>query len=98
MADPRFGDPFAPDRDLGPLARRDLRDRMHQQVEGSIAKGARVLLGGTVPAGNGAFYPATVLTDVQEGCPAYDEEIFGPVGAVIPVESESQAIQVAKAA
>jgi succinate-semialdehyde dehydrogenase / glutarate-semialdehyde dehydrogenase len=50
-----------------------------------------------VPAGNGAFYPATVLTDVQEGCPAYDEEIFGPVAAVIPVESESEAIEVANA-
>jgi succinate-semialdehyde dehydrogenase / glutarate-semialdehyde dehydrogenase len=97
MAARRFGDPFAPDTDLGPLARRDLRDRIHQQVEASIAKGARVLLGGKVPAGNGAFYPATVLTDVQMGCPAYQEEIFGPVAAIIPVESESEAIEVANA-
>jgi succinate-semialdehyde dehydrogenase/glutarate-semialdehyde dehydrogenase len=95
MAAPRFGDPFASDTDLGPLARRDLRDKIHQQVEASVAQGARVLLGGKLPAGQGAFYPATVLTDVREGCPAYHEEIFGPVASVIPVESESEAIAVA---
>jgi succinate-semialdehyde dehydrogenase / glutarate-semialdehyde dehydrogenase len=81
----------------GPLARRDLRDRIHQQVEASIAKGARVLLSGTVLAGGGAFYPAIVLTDIHEGCPAHHEEMFGPVAAVIPVESESEAIEVANA-
>jgi succinate-semialdehyde dehydrogenase/glutarate-semialdehyde dehydrogenase len=97
MAAPRFGDPFAADTDFGPLARRDLRDKIHQQVEASIAQGAQVLLGGNVPAGEGAFYPATVLTDVHEGCPAYQEEIFGPVATVIPVESESEAIVVANA-
>jgi succinate-semialdehyde dehydrogenase/glutarate-semialdehyde dehydrogenase len=97
MAAPRFGDPFASDTDLGPLARRDLRDKIHQQVEASVAQGARVLLGGKLPAGQGAFYPATVLTDVHEGCPAYHEELFGPVASVIPVESESEAIVVANA-
>jgi succinate-semialdehyde dehydrogenase / glutarate-semialdehyde dehydrogenase len=97
MAAPRFGDPFASDTDLGPLARRDLRDKIHQQVEASVAKGARVLLGGKLPAGPGAFYPATVLTDVHEECPAYHEELFGPIASVIPVESESEAIAVANA-
>ncbi len=95
MAAFRFGDPFAPDTDLGPLARQDLRDRIHEQVEASVAKGARVLLGGKLPKGTGAFYPATILTDVHEGCPAYDEELFGPVAAVIPVPDEDAALEVA---
>jgi succinate-semialdehyde dehydrogenase / glutarate-semialdehyde dehydrogenase len=97
MALPRIGDPFAKDTDLGPLARHDLRATLHRQVEASVSKGARVLLGGKIPTGPGAFYPATVLTDVHEGCPAYQEELFGPVASVIPVESEEDALRVANA-
>jgi succinate-semialdehyde dehydrogenase/glutarate-semialdehyde dehydrogenase len=91
----KMGDPFDDQTEIGPQARQDLRDALHAQVEASIAKGARCLLGGTIPDGRGAYYPATVLTDVRPGMPAYDEELFGPVAAIIPVKTESAAIEVA---
>jgi succinate-semialdehyde dehydrogenase/glutarate-semialdehyde dehydrogenase len=91
----RMGDPFDDQTEIGPQARSDLRDALHAQVEASLAKGARCLLGGKIPEGRGAYYPATVLTDVRPGMPAYEEELFGPVAAVIPVKSEAEAIAVA---
>lgn len=91
----KMGDPLEEDVDIGPQARFDLRDNLHRQVARSIAKGAKCLLGGKIPKGNGAFYPATVLSAVRKDMPAYDEEIFGPVGAVISVKDEREAIQVA---
>ena len=69
-------------------ARRDLRDELHRQVEASIAKGARCLLGGKIPEHHGAYYPPTILTDVGKGMPAYEDELFGPVAAIIPVKDE----------
>jgi len=90
-----MGDPLDAETQLGPLARHDLRDRLHQQVLDSVAAGATVALGGEVPDGPGAFYPPTVLVDVAPGMPAYDEELFGPVAAVIKVDSEEEAIAVA---
>jgi succinate-semialdehyde dehydrogenase/glutarate-semialdehyde dehydrogenase len=81
--------------EIGPLARHDLRDALHRQVAQSVQRGARCLLGGQVPEGPGAYYPPTVLTDVAKGMPAYDEELFGPVAAVIPVRGEEEAIAVA---
>ncbi|HKW53644.1 MAG TPA: aldehyde dehydrogenase family protein, partial [Stellaceae bacterium] len=95
MAAARMGDPFDDATEIGPQARHDLRDALHRQVEASIARGARCLLGGTIPAGRGAYYPATVLTDVRRGMPAYDEELFGPVAAIIPVKDAAEAIAVA---
>jgi succinate-semialdehyde dehydrogenase/glutarate-semialdehyde dehydrogenase len=95
MGRARVGNQMAEDTDVGPLARVDLRDALHAQVEASVAKGARLLVGGAVPAGPGAFYPPTVLTDVTKGMPAYDEELFGPVAAIIPVRSTKAAIKVA---
>jgi len=95
MGKRRMGDPLEDGIDVGPQARRDLRDELHAQVEKSVARGARVLLGATVPAGRGAFYPPSVLTDVAPGMPAYDDELFGPVAAVIAVEDEAEAIRVA---
>jgi succinate-semialdehyde dehydrogenase / glutarate-semialdehyde dehydrogenase len=89
------GDPMSEATDVGPLARSDLRDALHSQVESSIAKGARCLLGGKVPPGPGAYYPPTVLTDVRPGMPAHDEELFGPVAAIIPVKDEAAAIEAA---
>lgn len=83
------------DVDLGPLARFDLRDQVHDQVLVSIRKGAKLLLGGVIPDGDGAYYPPTILTDVKPGMPAYDEEIFGPVASVIKVKNEAEAIHVA---
>jgi succinate-semialdehyde dehydrogenase/glutarate-semialdehyde dehydrogenase len=91
----RMGDPLQEGTEVGPLARHDLRDALHEQVEASVAKGARCLLGGRIPKDRGAYYPPTVLTDVRKGMPAYDEEMFGPVAAVIAVKSEEEAIAVA---
>ena len=91
----RVGDPLDEATEIGPLARRDLRDDLHRQVEASVAKGARALLGGAIPDGPGAFYPPTALTDVRKGMPAYDEELFGPVAAIIPVADEEGAIAAA---
>lgn len=91
----RMDDPLKEDTEVGPQARHDLRDQLQQQVTDSIAKGARCLLGGEVPEGPGAYYPPTVLTDVTAGMPAYDEELFGPVAAIIPVADEQEAIEVA---
>jgi succinate-semialdehyde dehydrogenase/glutarate-semialdehyde dehydrogenase len=95
MAAKRMGDPIAEVVDVGPQARPDLRDELHKQVVTSIAGGARTLLGGTSPDGPGAFYPPTILTDVRKGMPAYDEELFGPVAAIIIVDDEAQAIATA---
>jgi succinate-semialdehyde dehydrogenase/glutarate-semialdehyde dehydrogenase len=95
MGAKRVGDPLDEATELGPLAREDLRDHLHRQVGDSIARGARCLLGGERPAGPGAYYPATVLSEVGPGMPAYDDELFGPVAAIIPVADEEQAIRVA---
>lgn len=91
----RVGDPMDEGTEVGPLARHDLRDALHRQVQESLQRGARLLLGGVIPEGPGAYYPPTVLTDVPKGAPAYEEELFGPVAAVIPVRDEAEAIQVA---
>ncbi len=88
------GDPMA-DVDLGPLARIDLRDELHQQVVSSVTQGARLLLGGEIPAGAGAFYPPTILTDVKPGMPAFDEELFGPVAAITRTADTTEAIKLA---
>ncbi len=81
--------------DLGPMARKDLRDEVHGQVLDSIKAGATLSLGGHIPESSGAYYPPTILEDVKPGMPAYDDEIFGPVAAVIKVKDEKEAIQVA---
>lgn len=91
----KVGDPMAEGTQIGPLARRDLRDDLHKQVEASIHKGAKALCGGVVPKGEGAFYPPTVLTNVKKGMPAYDEELFGPVAAIITADNERHAIEIA---
>ena len=91
----RIGDPLDETVTIGPMARHDLRDALHQQVQTSIKRGARLLLGGTVPNLPGAYYPPTVLTDVRKGMPAYDEELFGPVAAIIHVKDEAEAIRAA---
>ena len=91
----RMGDPMEEDTAVGPQARTDLRDDLHRQVRESVEKGARCVLGGEVPEGPGAYYPPTVLTGVRKGMPAYDEEMFGPVAAVIPALDEAEAIRLA---
>src|SRR6185295_10451673 len=79
----RMGDPLDRATDVGPQARVELRDELHRQVEESVRRGAKLALGGKVPSGPGAFYPPTVLAAVDKGMPAFDEETFGPVAAVI---------------
>jgi succinate-semialdehyde dehydrogenase/glutarate-semialdehyde dehydrogenase len=95
MAAQRMGDPRDPATGVGPLAREDLRTDLHAQVRKSVRRGARLLLGGKLPPGPGFFYPPTVLTDVAKGMPSYDEELFGPVAAIIPVPDEAAALAVA---
>jgi succinate-semialdehyde dehydrogenase/glutarate-semialdehyde dehydrogenase len=89
------GDPLARDTEVGPQARTDLRDALHRQVTESIKRGAKLLLGGEVPPGRGAFYPPTLLSAVDKGMPAFDEETFGPVAAVIRAKDEGDALRLA---
>jgi len=91
----RMGDPMDEKTEVGPLARHDLRDDLHRQVAQSVERGARLLLGGSVPPGKGAYYPPTVLTDVRKGMPAFDEELFGPVAAIVGVPDEAAAVRAA---
>ena len=95
MAATRVGDPMAEMTDVGPLAREDLRDHLADQVARSIEAGAACPLGGKVPDVPGWYYPATVLTDVRPGTPAYEEELFGPVACIIRAESEEEAVRIA---
>jgi succinate-semialdehyde dehydrogenase / glutarate-semialdehyde dehydrogenase len=91
----KMGDPLEKGVDVGPQARRDLRDELHGQVGRSVGLGAKALLGGTSPEGPGAFYPPTVLTGVTKGMPAYGEELFGPVAAIIAARDEPEAVRIA---
>ena len=95
MRSAKMGDPLEEDTQVGPLARHDLRDELHQQVVKSLEQGAKLLLGGEVPEGKGAFYPPTVLADVKKGMVAYEEELFGPVASIITVKNEAEAIATA---
>lgn len=88
-------DPFDPDADLGPLAQAKGREKVHDQVRRSIAAGAACVLGGELPDGPGFFYPPTVLTRVVPGMAAFDEEIFGPVAAIVEAADEERAIELA---
>ena len=93
----RLGDPLAPGTEVGPQARADLRANLQRQVEESVRRGAKLVLGGSVPEGPGFFYPPSVLTAVENGMPAFDEEVFGPVAAVIRVRDDADAVRVANA-
>jgi succinate-semialdehyde dehydrogenase/glutarate-semialdehyde dehydrogenase len=95
MAKVEMGDPLEERTTLGPQARHDLRDEVADQVKRTVEAGARLLLGGTVPDGPGAFYPPTVLAGVEKGMPAYHDEIFGPAAALITVANENEAVAVA---
>jgi len=95
MSTTKFGDPLDPETTIGPLARVDLRNELHQQVEKSRELGAKVLLGGFIPEGNAPFYPPTVLENVVPGMPAYHEELFGPVAVLFRFKTEEEAIRIA---
>ncbi|NII09577.1 NAD-dependent succinate-semialdehyde dehydrogenase [Oleiagrimonas sp. C23AA] len=95
MAAIEYGDPTDPDTQLGPIARKDLREKLHNGVINSIEAGARCVTGGEVPDGKGFFYPSTVLENVQPGMPAYDDELFGPVAALIRAKDDEDALRIA---
>jgi len=95
MSGYEMGDPGKEGTKLGPMQSMKARDEIHKQVEESVANGARLLLGGRVPDRPGAWYPATVLGDVRPGQPAHDEEVFGPVAAIITAEDEADAVRIA---
>ena len=92
-----IGDPRREGTKLGPMQSVKARDEIHRQVSESVRKGARLLLGGKIPDRPGAWYPATLLTNVLPGQPAHDEEVFGPVAAIIAAEDEADAIRIANA-
>ncbi|MEL0252268.1 MAG: NAD-dependent succinate-semialdehyde dehydrogenase [Novosphingobium sp.] len=90
-----MGDPTDEATQLGPLVSARQRDQVHKQVEQSVEKGAKVLAGGSIPDRAGWFYPATVLVGVAPGQPAYDDEIFGPVAAIIKARDDEDAMRIA---
>lgn len=95
VADYVTGDPENEATMLGPMAREDLRKNLHRQVQESVSRKATLLTGGFIPEGPGFYYPPTILTDVKPGMPAFDEELFGPVFAVIRADDEAHAIELA---
>mgnify|MGYP003642006986 CR=1 FL=1 len=90
-----MGDPSDENTKLGPMARDDLRDKLAGQVDESVKKGARAIVGGKTPDRKGAYYPATVLVDVKPGQPAYDDELFGPVASIIKATDDEDAMRIA---
>lgn len=88
----KVGDPMDPNSQLGPIARADLRDELDQQVQKSVAAGAKVLCGGKPVAGKGAYYPPTMLSMAAPGMPVFDDETFGPVAAITRVPDADAAV------
>jgi len=95
MKEAFWGDPFDEETSIGPLARTDLRDELHLQVLRSVQMGANLRLGGFIPGGRGSFYPPTILENVLPGMPAYEQELFWPVAAIIKARNEKDAIEIA---
>ncbi|WP_339702787.1 NAD-dependent succinate-semialdehyde dehydrogenase [uncultured Marixanthomonas sp.] len=89
------GDPTDENSKIGPMARKDLRDDLHEQVTESVKKGAKILCGGEIPEGKGYYYPATILANVEPGQPAYDDELFGPVASLIHAKDAEDAMRIA---
>lgn len=95
MQDIKMGDPTDRATQLGPLSSQEQFDMVKEQVDASVAKGAKILCGGDVPERKGAYYPATVLADLAPGMPAYDDEIFGPVASIIRAIDDEDAMRLA---
>ncbi|OAD45643.1 NAD-dependent succinate-semialdehyde dehydrogenase [Polaribacter atrinae] len=91
----KMGAPTEEDVYYGPMARTDLRNEIHEQVEKTIEQGGKLILGGKIPDRKGAYYPATILADLKPGMTAFDEELFGPVASVIKAKDEEEAIELA---
>jgi succinate-semialdehyde dehydrogenase/glutarate-semialdehyde dehydrogenase len=95
MKNIKHGDPTSDKSDIGPMARKDLRDELHKQVENSVAHGATILCGGEMPDGKGYYYPATVMENIHPGQPGYDDELFGPVASLIKAKDADDAMRIA---
>ncbi|SEA52754.1 succinate-semialdehyde dehydrogenase / glutarate-semialdehyde dehydrogenase [Flavobacterium gillisiae] len=91
----KMGEPTNEDSYYGPMARLDLRDELHEQVQKTIQQGGRLVLGGTIPEGKGAYYPASILVDLKPGMEAFDNELFGPVASVIRAKDDAHAVELA---
>lgn len=91
----KMGNPAEEVADLGPIARKDLREELHQKVLDSVAKGATILCGGEIPDMTGFYYPSTVIGDVKPNQPAYEEELFGPVASLIKAKDNEDAMRIA---
>jgi succinate-semialdehyde dehydrogenase/glutarate-semialdehyde dehydrogenase len=91
----KMGDPTAQDTQLGPLSSKEQFIMLSKQVDKSVDGGAELLCGGTPPKGVGQYFPATVLANCQLGTPAYDDELFGPVAAIIKAKDDQDAIRIA---
>ncbi len=91
----RYGDPMDENSDMGAMARKDLQEKLHEQVEQSVAQGATISVGGELPEGKSCYYPATILENVQKGQPAYDDELFGPVASLIRAKDQDDAMRIA---
>ncbi|TKD66029.1 NAD-dependent succinate-semialdehyde dehydrogenase [Flavobacterium sp. ASW18X] len=92
MAEPKDLSAF-----YGPMARTDLRDELHEQVMKTVEHGGVLHLGGKIPDREGAYYPASILTNIKPGMVGFDEELFGPVAAVIKAKDEEEAVALANA-
>ncbi len=95
MSQVKTGNPFDSSTDLGPIARKDLREILHNQVKESVDKGAKIEVGGEISKDKGYFYPSTVLSNVKPGQPAYDDELFGPVASLIKAKDNEDAMRIA---
>jgi len=95
MQNAKMGDPMDESSYYGPMARFDLRDELHEQVLKTVSQGGKLILGGTIPKSKGAYYPATILENVEPGMEAFDNELFGPVASVIRAKDEGEAIALA---
>src|SRR5205814_3595606 len=91
----KVGDPMDEATEIGPLATEQILNGVHEQVQKTIAMGAKCLTGGNRIAGAGFFYEPTVLVDVPKGSPAFREEVFGPVAAVLRVKDAEEAVDLA---
>lgn len=95
MRQAKMGDPMDELNFYGPMARKDLRDELHEQVKKTISQGGRLITGGEIPEAVGVYYPATIIADVEPGMEAFDNELFGPVASVIRAKDEKDAIALA---
>jgi succinate-semialdehyde dehydrogenase/glutarate-semialdehyde dehydrogenase len=93
----KVGDPMDEETDIGPMALKQIRDELHEQVEATVKAGAKILCGGSTPEGEGYFYTPTILTEIPKDAAAYSEELFGPVASLYKVENLDEAIKLANA-